>query len=126
MRIDRLVIQHYGPIEPRTLDFTAGAEGLHVVYGGNEWGKSLSLQALEHGLFSIPKKIDGFSDQDMARLELVLAISRRTGDALPQRCAFRRLRQRLTEVSGNEPIDERSVLAYLGGVTEVDPDFRAP
>jgi uncharacterized protein YhaN len=117
MRIDHLVIRHYGPLEPRTLDFSAGAEGLHVVYGGNEWGKSLSLQALEHGLFSVPRKIEGFSDQDMSRLELEFAISRRIGDGPPQRCVFRRLRQGLTTATGDDAIDERQVLAYLGRVT---------
>lgn len=90
---------------------------MHLVYGGNEWGKSLSLQALEHGLFSIPKKIEGFSDQDMAQLELELAISRRSGDESQRRCAFRRLRQKLTAPASNDVMDDRQVLAYLGGVT---------
>ena len=49
MRIDRLVIRGYGPLCDLARDFSAGAEGLHVVHGPNESGKSLSLRALEHG-----------------------------------------------------------------------------
>ncbi len=117
MRIDRLVIRRYGPLQPRTIEFTRGFEGLHVVFGGNEWGKSLSLQALEHALFSVPRKIAGFSDQDMLQLDLELSISRRAGSETTG-LAFRRRRQSLTTAGGGEPIDDRQIAAYLGGITE--------
>jgi len=116
MRIDRLHIRHYGPLQPREFDLSAGCEGLHVVYGGNEWGKSLSLQALEHGLFSIPRTIGGFSSDDMAQLELVLGLSRKVKDATT-RLEFMRRRQSLLAVDTNQPIEQRSIEAYLGDVS---------
>ena len=117
MRIDRFVIHHYGPLEPRTLDFAAGSDGVHVVFGGNEWGKSLSLQALEHALFAIPKKIDGFSDSDIRQLDLELGIRRGSGGQSTESCVFRRRRLTLLDTSSSTPIEERQVLGYLGGVT---------
>lgn len=117
MRIDRFVIRGYGPLEPRTLDFTAGVEGLHVVHGGNEWGKSLSLQALEQALFAIPKKIDGFSESAMKQLDLELGIRRRFGDQSAESCVFRRTRLAVLNSADSMPIDERQVIGYLGGIT---------
>ena len=115
MRIDRLAIRHYGPLEPRILDFSAGCEGLHVVYGGNEWGKSLALQALEHGLFSVPKRIDGFSEQAMLQLEIELSVRRRGEGAAT--VAFRRRRQSLTVADSNQPLDEERLREFLGGIS---------
>lgn len=117
MRIDRFVIHHYGPLEQRTLDCASGSEGLHVVFGGNEWGKSLSLQALEHALFGIPKKIDGFSDSHIRQLDLELGISRRSGGESTESCVFRRRRLTLLDAATSTPIDERQVLGYIAGVT---------
>ena len=116
MRIDRLHIRQYGPLQPREFDLSSGREGLHVVFGGNEWGKSLSLQALEHALFSIPRAVGGFSSADMAQLEVMLALSRK-GDGATTRVAFVRRRQSLVDADTNQPIDERHIEACLGGVT---------
>ena len=115
MRIDRLDIRRYGPLTPRVLDFSGGAEGVHVVYGGNEWGKSLSLQALEQALFSIPKSFDGFSPADLAQVELALALGRR--GAGPARLAFVRRRQSVVAADSGTPIEERQIQACLGGIT---------
>lgn len=119
MKIDRFAIHHYGPLRDREFDFSAGEEGLHVVYGSNEWGKSLSLQALEHALFSLPRKpavLGGFSEADMLQLELELVLSRRANSSMTQ-LAFRRRRQALSAADGAQSVDERQVQSYLGGVT---------
>lgn len=116
MRIDRLAIRRYGPLQPRELNLSLGREGLHVVYGSNEWGKSLSLQSLEQALFSIPRTIGGFSTTDMAQLELAITLSRRVG-ADTTRLAFVRRRQSVVAADTNQPIEERQIQAYLGGIT---------
>jgi uncharacterized protein YhaN len=116
MRIDRLHVRQYGPLPPREFDLSAGREGLHVVFGGNEWGKSLSLQALEQALFSIPRTIGGFSSADMAQLEIMVAISREV-DGATTRLAFVRRRQSIVAADTNQPIEHRHIEAYLGGTT---------
>ena len=117
MRIDRLVIRGYGPLCDLARDFSAGSEGLHVVHGPNESGKSLSLKALEHGLFGVPRKIDGFSDNDMQRLDLELAVSRRRPDGGRERLEFRRQRSRVVRVDGDTAVAETDIAAFLGRAT---------
>jgi len=54
MRIDRLDLLAFGSFTDRSLDLSAGSEGLHVIYGNNEAGKSTSLRALIYLLFGFP------------------------------------------------------------------------
>ena len=46
MKILSLDLLAWGPFTDRSLRFTAGSEGLHVIYGPNEAGKSSALRAL--------------------------------------------------------------------------------
>lgn len=114
MRIDRLAILHYGPLSTRTFDFSGGREGLHVIYGRNEWGKSLSLQSLEHALFGLPRKLDGFSNPDLLQIEVTLSRARVGTSA---QLAFRRRRQSLIDSDSNQPIEETHIRAFLGAAT---------
>jgi uncharacterized protein YhaN len=114
MRIERLLIRGFGPLRDVDRDFSGGDEGLHVVYGPNESGKSLSLKALEHGLFPMAGKIDGFSDQDLQQIDVQLAISRRLPDGTRERLEFRRLRARPTQLDGVTPLDESRIVPFLG------------
>ena len=56
MRIDRLDLTAYGSFTDKTLNLSAGASGLHLIYGDNEAGKSTSLRALIAWLFGIPSR----------------------------------------------------------------------
>ena len=114
MRIDRLLIRGFGPLRDVDRDFAGGSEGLHVVYGPNESGKSLSLRALEHGLFPVSGKVEGFSDEDLQQIDVQLAISRRLPDGTRQRLEFRRLRSKATRIDGVTSIDEGEITAFLG------------
>ncbi|MCF8079870.1 MAG: AAA family ATPase [Desulfobacterales bacterium] len=54
MRIDALQLIAFGPFTGSILDLSKGREGLHVVYGQNEAGKSSALRALRNLLYGIP------------------------------------------------------------------------
>ena len=54
MKILEMRLSAYGPFTDVVLDLSAGNEGLHVIYGPNEAGKSSALKALRHLLFGIP------------------------------------------------------------------------
>ena len=54
MKILRLHLKAYGPFTDTKLDLSGGQHGLHVVYGGNEAGKSSSLRAIADLLYGIP------------------------------------------------------------------------
>jgi uncharacterized protein YhaN len=56
MRIKRLELKAFGPFSDRTLDFSSGLPGLHVVYGPNEAGKSSSMRALQALFFGFPAR----------------------------------------------------------------------
>lgn len=58
MRIDRLDLLAYGQFTGRSLDLSNGDQGLHLIYGDNEAGKSTSLRALIALLFGIPTRTD--------------------------------------------------------------------
>ncbi|TWU51163.1 YhaN family protein [Rubripirellula reticaptiva] len=53
MRIHRLDLIRIGPFTGRSLSFTEGDFGFHVIYGPNEGGKSSSLRAMKQWLFGI-------------------------------------------------------------------------
>ena len=46
MKLLTLELIAFGPFAGTALDFSAGAEGLHLVYGPNEAGKSSALRAV--------------------------------------------------------------------------------
>lgn len=54
MRIDRLDLTAFGPFTAAALDLSRGAEGLHLVYGPNEAGKSSALRAIKQFFAGIP------------------------------------------------------------------------
>ncbi|MDR3568390.1 MAG: AAA family ATPase [Syntrophobacteraceae bacterium] len=56
MKILRLDLIACGPFTDISLDLSRGNEGLHLVYGPNEAGKSSALRALGYFLFGIPDR----------------------------------------------------------------------
>ena len=61
MKLLRFDLTAFGPFTGRVLDLGAGREGLHVLFGRNEAGKSSALRALHAVLYGIPGQTsDGF------------------------------------------------------------------
>ena len=54
MKILKLDLHAFGPFTDLSLELDAGHEGLHLVYGPNEAGKTTALRALRQLLFGIP------------------------------------------------------------------------
>lgn len=54
MRIQQLDLIAFGPFSGHSLDLSQGQEGLHIVYGANEAGKSSTLRAVTQLLYGIP------------------------------------------------------------------------
>ena len=97
MKLLNLSLSAVGPFTGLELDLSAGQEGLHLIYGSNEAGKSSALRAVSHLLFGFPHlSADNFvhsNDQlrvggklrhsDGTELEII----RRRGNRIP--CAAR-------------------------------------
>ncbi|WP_462325792.1 AAA family ATPase [Desulfoplanes sp.] len=56
MRIDRFDLLAFGRFTDTSLDLSDGDQGLHLIYGNNEAGKSTSLRGLVAWLFGIPAR----------------------------------------------------------------------
>lgn len=56
MRLQELWLKAFGPFTDRRLDLTGGEQGLHLVFGPNEAGKSSALRALRALLYGFPKQ----------------------------------------------------------------------
>ncbi|MBY0357579.1 MAG: AAA family ATPase [Candidatus Obscuribacterales bacterium] len=74
MKILGLHLLAFGSFTDKVIDLSSGNEGLHVIYGPNESGKSTALRALKQALYGIPPKssddfVHGYSDM---RIGLVL------------------------------------------------------
>src|SRR4051795_7133410 len=54
MKILDLDLRAFGPFADVSLDLSEGEQGLHLIYGPNEAGKSTALRALRQMLFGIP------------------------------------------------------------------------
>ena len=56
MKLLELHLLAYGPFTDRRLDLSAGQEGLHLILGLNEAGKSSALRALKALLYGVPER----------------------------------------------------------------------
>lgn len=61
MRLLDLHLKAFGPFTDHRLDLSGGTEGLHVVFGPNEAGKSSALRAIKALLYGFhPRSVDNF------------------------------------------------------------------
>jgi uncharacterized protein YhaN len=113
MRIDKLNLAAFGPFTDRVLAF--GENGLHIVYGPNEAGKSSALRGLKALLYGIDERtLDNFLHaNDKLRIRGFL----RTTDG--QELAFirRKGRKNTLLTPDGESLDEQALTPFLQGVT---------
>lgn len=114
MRILNLELLAYGPFTERVLDLSKGSEGIHLIYGPNEAGKSVALRALLGFLFGIPSRTKDNFLHNNARLRVGALILGSDGSRLS---AVRRKgsKDTLLDQSG-DPIPEAALEKYLGEV----------
>ena len=113
MRIDELNLAAFGPFTDRVLVFAAN--GLHIVFGPNEAGKSSALRGLKALLYGIEDRtLDKFLHaSDKLRVQGVL----RTTEG--QKLAFVRRKGRKNTLLSpdSEALDEHVLSPFLQGVT---------
>ena len=115
MRIDLLELIACGPFTDRLIDLSAGAEGLHLIWGPNEAGKSSALRALRDGLFGFPSQTkDNFKHANQ-KLRVGMRLRRRDGGTL----AFIRRKGNkgtLLDPETQKPLAENALGPWLGPV----------
>ena len=74
MKLIRLNLKAVGPFTDVVLDLSAGREGLHLIYGSNEAGKTSALRALSYLLCGFPQSsVDNFAHpNDALRVGAIL------------------------------------------------------
>lgn len=115
MKLLELHLLAYGPFSDRRLDLSGGAEGLHVIYGPNEAGKSSALRALRAFLFGVPERTtDNFRH---GYEELRVGGRLRDAQGVEFVC-YRRKGRKATLLDGprGNALDETRLQACLGGV----------
>lgn len=115
MKLLRLDLRAFGPFTETTLDLSAGAEGLHLVYGPNEAGKSSALRALTALLYDVPERTDDAFLHPYNRLRVGGVLRKKDGTEL----AVIRRKARKSPLRGpdDETVVEAAELsAFLGGL----------
>lgn len=114
MKILRLDLMAFGPFTDKTLDFSAGDHGFHVVFGPNEAGKSAALRAITDFLYGIPAQTsDNFlHDYDELRIGTLLRHSNGTERYLIRRKGNKNT---LLDESG-AAVPEELIADFLDGI----------
>ena len=115
MRILKLDLRAFGPFTDFELDLSGGRQGLHLIYGPNEAGKSSALRAVEQMLFGIPARSSDDFIHPYANLRLGGTIAGRNGSPV----AFLRRKgnkNTLLEADNRTPLADAALSAHLGGL----------
>src|SRR5690349_16823370 len=82
MKILKLDLTAFGPFTDECLDLSEGSEGLHLIYGPNEAGKTSALRALRQALFGIPPRSQDKFLHDYDRMRIGLTLRNGSGSTL--------------------------------------------
>lgn len=116
MKILDLHLLAYGPFTDTHLDLSGGSEGLHIIFGPNEAGKSSALRALRALLYGVPERTGDDFIHD--RTDLRVGGMLRGVDGGELQCYRRKGRKdTLLDANGN-PVEEDRLTRLLGGVAE--------
>ena len=115
MKIAELKLLAFGPFTDQTLDLSAGEEGLHVIHGPNEAGKSSTLRAIRDLLFGIPARTEDNFVHNNSQLRLGGCLVSRRGDLI------RFVRRKgnkgtLLDAEGKKAIGDDALDPFLEGV----------
>jgi uncharacterized protein YhaN len=114
MKILELQLLAFGPFTNLCLDLSAGSQGLQVLFGPNEAGKSSALRALRALLYGIPNNTPDNFLHDNPKLRLGGRL-RHSDDT--ELCIIRRkgLKNTLLGPDGG-PVPEAALIKFLAGV----------
>jgi uncharacterized protein YhaN len=114
VRILRLDFRAFGPFTDVSLDLSEGREGLHVLFGRNEAGKSSALRAIGGLLFGIPADSSDNFVHEYKKLRVGALLARRDGQRLE---LIRRKGTKATLLAADEKtaLADSELLAFLGG-----------
>jgi len=116
MKILQMNLIAFGPFKDALLELGDGDEGLHIIYGPNEAGKSSALRALRQMLFGIPERSGDDFIHPYAKLRVGAVIEQSDGTRLE----FIRRKGRANTLLGPDDstvLDDAVLRPFLGGMT---------
>jgi uncharacterized protein YhaN len=114
LKILNLQMIAYGPFTNWSLDLSKGLEGLHLIYGLNEAGKSAALRGLKALLFGIDERTTDHFVHEYSKLRVAGRIRHSDGRELA--IVRRKGRSKTLLAPDDSVLDERILEAFLGGV----------
>ncbi|MEX0714234.1 MAG: AAA family ATPase [Pirellulales bacterium] len=115
MKIARLDLRAFGPFTDLVIDLDAGHEGLHIIYGPNEAGKTSMLRALKQFLYGISARTPDDFLHPYASLRIAAAL--RGGDGSLLKCVRRKAAKNdLRDADDDAVLEPALVERYLGGL----------
>jgi len=115
VKILRLDLRAFGPFTDVTLDLSGGQEGLHVIFGPNEAGKSSTLRALEQMFFGVPARSADDFVHPYASLRIGATLKTREGQTL-EFLRRKGTKNTLLEPNGITPLDDGALQPFLGAL----------
>ena len=115
MKIARLELRAFGPFTGQILDLDAGEQGLHLIHGPNEAGKSSALRAITQLLYGFdPRTRDNFL-HSYPSMRIGAALRNVTGELLE--CVRRKgTKNDLRGGDDDTVLDPRMLAQWLGGL----------
>jgi len=115
MKILELRLIAHGPFTDMVIDLSGGNEGLHIIYGPNEAGKSSVLRALQNLLYGIPERSTDDFLHPYSKMRIGAAIQSSKGDVLE--FVRRKGRSNTLRLEDDKTVIEESLLSrFLRGV----------
>lgn len=117
MKLLRLDLIAYGPFRDVQLDLSGGPQGLHLIYGPNEAGKSSALRAILHLLYGIPERTPDAFQHPYEKLRIGARLQHSDGGELE---VIRR-KARVHPLRGpddKQVVEKEELARFLGGVDE--------
>jgi uncharacterized protein YhaN len=117
MRLTTLNLMAVGPFTGVVLDLSAGEQGLHLIYGPNEAGKTSTLRALTHLLFGFPQRsADNFvHPNEQLRIGGTLRHSSGEGLEIVRR---RGNRNTLRGADDSSVVADECLARFMGGINQ--------
>ena len=115
MKLLTLNLKAVGPFTGVVLDFSQGREGLHLVFGRNEAGKTSTLRAVSHLFFGFPTRVADSFIHPNDQLRVAGTLRHSQGDELE---IVRRKGNRNTvrDSDDSSVIPDASLERFLGGM----------
>jgi uncharacterized protein YhaN len=116
VKILDLRLTAFGHFTDASLDLSAGSEGMHIVYGANEAGKSTALRALKSFFYRIPARSDDNFLHQYTKMEIGATLRKSDGSVLH---ATRRKGNKNTLLGEDgQDVEEALRNQFLGGLDE--------